>query len=145
MVSSVRKGAGYAFAAIVAASLLVMALGYLMGAIYRGGGVALLNANAEAQLGFDYFRGTIPLKNRGPPCGRACHQISNIDIYGGSIGPDLSDIVDSAFSGNATRVTQFLHSPTTPTMWATWRFTPLTDREISAIVELLRYAAAHSK
>ncbi len=139
-----RRGASYLFVGIVSASLIVMALGFLLGMTYQSRGVTLRNATREAQLGLDYFRGTLRLKNGGPPCGRACHQISDIGVPGGFIGPDLSDILNTVFEGDSTRVTLFLRNPTTPTMSYTWRRTPLIDDEVHDLVELLEYAAAHS-
>ncbi len=139
-----RRGASYLFVAFSAASLIVMALGFLLGMTYQSRGLTLSNATREAQLGLDYFRGTLRLKNGGPPCGRACHQISDIGLPGGNIGPDLSDILDTVFEGNSTKATLFLRNPTTPTMSYTWRRTPLMENEVHDLVELLEYAAARN-
>jgi hypothetical protein len=140
-----RRGVSYLFVALVSASILVMGLGFFLGVFYQRDGVTLSNATADVKIGLDYFKGTLRLKNGGPPCGRVCHKISDIGVSGGNVGPDLSNILGTVFGGNVTRAIQFLRSPTTPTMRATWDGTPLTDREISTIVELLRYAATHDE
>jgi hypothetical protein len=140
-----RRGVSYLFVALVSASILVMGLGSFLGVFYQRDGVTLSNATADVKVGLDYFKGTLRLKNGGPPCGRVCHRISDIGVSGGDVGPDLSDIMVKVFGGNVTRAVKFLQSPTTPTMRATWAGTPLTDHEISVIVELLKYAAAHDR
>ncbi len=139
-----RRGVSGSLLSMVGASLLVMALVALVGIVYQGGVAPPSNATGPPQPGLSYFQGVAPFKNGGPPC-TTCHRISDINVTGGSVGPDLSNILGTVFSGNVTKLSQFLVSPSTPTMRATWSSTPLTDQEIAAIVDLLNYAAAHAK
>lgn len=144
MVEPGKRGVSDSLLALVGTSLLVMALGALIGVVYIGSGATPSNATAPPQPGLDYFQGVKSFKNSGPPCA-TCHHISDINVTGGSVGPDLSNILGTAFSGNATKLNQFLASPTTPTMRATWSGNPLTDQEVTALVDLLKYAATHAK
>jgi cytochrome c551/c552 len=140
----VRRGVSSSLVALVAASFLVMALGTLIGVVYQGGSGTPTNATGPPQPGLNYFQGKTSFINGGPPCG-TCHQILDIGVGGGSVGPDLSNILNTAFSSNATKLSQFLTKPTTPTMKATWGSAPLTDQEVTALVDLIKYAASHSK
>ena len=92
------------------------------------------------ETGLEYFEGKTPFANGGPPCD-TCHKISDINVPGGSVGPDLSKILgNSKFSGNATKLMIFLEHPDTPTMSATWSNNPLTSKEITSLVSLISYA-----
>ncbi len=95
----------------------------------------------DAQKGISYFEGTTPFVNGGPPC-KTCHQISDLNITGGSVGPDLSTALNfTKFNGNVTSLKIFLTSPDTPTMKSIWGAAPLNSGEIDALASLLQYAA----
>ncbi len=98
---------------------------------------------SDAEAGLKYFNGDVAFKNGGPAC-ISCHSISALDVSGGSVGPDLSRVLEKGkftnFGGDVTKLKEYLSSPTTPTMKGVWSAAPLTSEEINALASLLEYA-----
>ena len=66
----------------------------------------------SAQVGESLFSGSIRFQNGGPPCA-ACHAASGLPFpNGGSIGPELSQVVSKLGSQGTDVVLQTLYFPT---------------------------------
>ena len=98
----------------------------------------------DVETGLAYFVGDRSFENGGPPC-VSCHSIKSIQVMGGSVGPDLSNVFIkgeyTAFGGDKVRLKSYLLNPDTPTMRGIWASSPLTDTEASALALLLQYAS----
>lgn len=98
----------------------------------------------DVETGLAYFKGDQSFQNGGPPC-ISCHSIKSLQVSGGSVGPDLSNVFVkgeyTAFGGDKDKLKSFLLNPTTPKMKGIWSSIPLTDKEASALVSLLQYAS----
>jgi len=98
----------------------------------------------DVEKGLAYFVGDQSFENGGPPC-VSCHSIRALQVSGGSVGPDLSNVFVkgeyTSFSGDRVKLESFLLNPDTPTMRGIWASSPLTDTEASALASLLQYAS----
>lgn len=98
----------------------------------------------DVETGLAYFVGDQSFENGGPPC-ISCHSIRSLQVSGGSVGPDLSNVFVkgeyTAFGSDKVKLESYLLNPDTPTMKGIWASSPLTNTEASALASLLQYAS----
>jgi len=70
-----------------------------------------------------------------------CHAVSKLNLQGGATGPDLSDAYTNVEGKHGKAIEDFLKAPTSAVMSSVIGGNPLTDEEISQIVEALKKAS----
>ncbi|MFE8697790.1 c-type cytochrome [Cytobacillus sp. FJAT-53684] len=70
-----------------------------------------------------------------------CHAVSGLNLEGGATGPDLSQAFNNVEDKHGKPLAEFLKEPTSAVMSSVIGGNPLTDEEISQIVEALQKAA----
>ena len=70
-----------------------------------------------------------------------CHAVSGLNLEGGATGPDLSQAFNNVEGKHGKPLAEFLKEPTSAVMSSVIGGNPLTDEEISQIVEALQKAA----
>lgn len=70
-----------------------------------------------------------------------CHAVEGLDLQGGATGPDLSQAFNSVEGKHGKPLNEFLKEPTSAVMSTVIGGSPLTDDEISQIVEELKKAS----
>ncbi|WP_075983257.1 c-type cytochrome [Bacillus massilinigeriensis] len=70
-----------------------------------------------------------------------CHSIEKLDLQGGSTGPDLSQAYKDVEGKHGKPIEEFLKEPTSAVMSGVISGNPLSDDEISQVVELLKQAS----
>lgn len=70
-----------------------------------------------------------------------CHSVEGLNLQGGTTGPDLTNVVGQIEGKHGKPLEEFLKEPTTTVMAGVIEGSPLTDEEISQIVEELKQAA----
>lgn len=70
-----------------------------------------------------------------------CHAVSKLDLQGGATGPDLSDAFTNVEGKHGKAIEEFLKAPTSAVMSSVIGGNPLTDEEITQIVEVLKEAS----
>ncbi len=71
----------------------------------------------------------------------SCHAVSSLGAAGGATGPDLSKAFLEVEGKHGKPLEEFLKEPTSAVMSTVIAGNPLTDEEISQIVEALKLAA----
>ncbi len=89
----------------------------------------------DVASGESLFVGRVSLSAGGGACG-SCHTAGGVG--GGSLGPDLTDVVSRL--GGQTGLSAWLASSPTPTMQALFGDHPLTEAEITDLVSFLQSA-----
>jgi mono/diheme cytochrome c family protein len=89
-------------------------------------------------MGRALFTGKTPMANAGAPC-ISCHSLRYPGVYGGSLAGDLTGIY-SKIGGNGVRAV--LKSLSFPVMKRIYAQRPLNESEVSALLALLKDAAA---
>lgn len=70
-----------------------------------------------------------------------CHAVSELDLQGGATGPDLSQAFNNVEGKHGKPLNEFLKDPTSAVMSTVIGGNPLTDEEISQIVDTLKKAS----
>lgn len=70
-----------------------------------------------------------------------CHAVSGLNLEGGATGPDLSQAFNNVEDKHGKPLAEFLKEPTSAVMSSVIGGNPLTDEEISKIIEELQKAA----
>lgn len=70
-----------------------------------------------------------------------CHAVSGLNLEGGATGPDLSQAFNNVEGKHGKPLAEFLKEPTSAVMSGVIGGSPLTDEEISQIIEALQKAA----
>lgn len=92
----------------------------------------------DAERGKAFFVGTTRFSGGGPAC-MACHSVAGIGaLGGGNLGPDLTT---SGYIVSETAFATFISAPTTQTMSAVWKGTPLTEQEQADLYAFLGKAS----
>ncbi|HQV93884.1 MAG TPA: c-type cytochrome [Anaerolineales bacterium] len=110
--------------------------------VYLGGGATTGNtaiglAAGDATSGKAYFVGDERFENGGPHC-ISCHSVAGIGaLGGGNLGPDLTT---SGFVKSDAAFATFMGAPSTLTMGAIWKNTPLTAQEQADLYAFLSKA-----
>jgi mono/diheme cytochrome c family protein len=71
----------------------------------------------------------------------ACHGVENLGLQGGATGPDLSQAYVNVEGKHGKPINEFLKAPTSAVMATVIGGNPLTDEEITKIVEALKIAS----
>lgn len=71
----------------------------------------------------------------------ACHSVSGLNLSGGATGPDLTQAFNNVEGKHGKPIEEFLKEPTSAVMSGVIGGSPLTDEEISQIVETLKQAS----
>lgn len=99
--------------------------------------------------GLAYFVGGTSFSGGGQRC-VVCHSLNSMGFGGSGVAPDLSKVFLEPvfwgrflinFEGDESKLRDFLKHPLTGEMKGIWELNPLTDDEVEALVELLKYAA----
>lgn len=69
-----------------------------------------------------------------------CHAVSKLNLEGGATGPDLSQAFNNVADKHGKQINEFLKEPTSAVMSTVISGNPLTDEEISQIVDTLKKA-----
>ncbi|TCJ05204.1 cytochrome C [Cytobacillus praedii] len=70
-----------------------------------------------------------------------CHAVSGLNLEGGATGPDLTQAFNNIEGKHGKPLAEFLKEPTSAVMSSVIGGNPLTDEEISQVVEALKKAA----
>lgn len=70
-----------------------------------------------------------------------CHAVSGLGLQGGATGPDLTEAFNNVEGKHGKPIDEFLKEPTSAVMSSVIGGNPLTDDEISQIVEALKQAS----
>ncbi|WP_102273544.1 c-type cytochrome [Cytobacillus massiliigabonensis] len=70
-----------------------------------------------------------------------CHAVNGLNLEGGATGPDLSQAFNNVEGKHGKPLAEFLKEPTSAVMSSVIGGNPLTDEEISQIVDALKKAA----
>jgi len=70
-----------------------------------------------------------------------CHAVSKLGLQGGATGPDLSQAYTNVEGKHGKPLNEFLKEPTSAVMSTVIGGNPLTDDEISQIIETLKEAS----
>lgn len=70
-----------------------------------------------------------------------CHAVEGLDLQGGATGPDLSQAVNNVEGKHGKPLDEFLKEPTSAVMASVIGGSPLTDEEITKIIEELEKAS----
>jgi cytochrome c2 len=70
-----------------------------------------------------------------------CHSVSALNLKGGAIGPDLSNIYNEVQSKHGMTLEQFLTKPNSAVMSGVIGSKPLTDDERNQVIEFLKKAS----
>lgn len=70
-----------------------------------------------------------------------CHAVSGLNLQGGATGPDLSQAYTNVEGKHGKPIDEFLKEPTSAVMSTVIGGSPLTDDEITQIVEELKKAS----
>lgn len=119
---------------------------------YLGGGAATSTTGpavtapalpaGDPAAGKAYFVGDKHFQNGGPHC-ISCHSVAGIgSLGGGNLGPDLTN---SGFVQSETAFATFISAPSTQTMSAVWKNTPLTPQEQADLYAFLSKAAIQQR
>jgi cytochrome c551/c552 len=71
----------------------------------------------------------------------ACHSVEGLNLTGGATGPDLSQAYNNVEGKHGKPINEFLKEPTSAVMSGVIGGSPLTDDEITQIVDLLKTAS----
>ncbi|WP_102345059.1 cytochrome C [Bacillus sp. Marseille-P3661] len=71
----------------------------------------------------------------------ACHAVENLGLQGGATGPDLSQAFNNVEGKHGKPIDEFLKEPTSAVMSSVISGNPLTDEEVTSIVEALKIAS----
>lgn len=71
----------------------------------------------------------------------ACHSIEKLGVKGGTTGPDLSQAYVNVEGKHGKPINEFLKAPTSAVMSTVICGNPLTDEEITKIVDALKVAS----
>ncbi|RSK26598.1 cytochrome C [Bacillus sp. HMF5848] len=69
-----------------------------------------------------------------------CHAVEGLGLQGGATGPDLTHAYENVESKHGKPIEEFLKEPTSAVMSGVISGNPLTDEQISKIVEALKEA-----
>jgi cytochrome c551/c552 len=72
----------------------------------------------------------------------ACHSVEGLNLTGGATGPDLSQAFNNVEGKHGKPIDQFLKEPTSAVMSSVISGNPLTDDEITQLVDLLKDASS---
>jgi cytochrome c2 len=93
----------------------------------------------DIQRGEEYFAGTRPLLNGGPPC-LSCHTIGELSgLRGGRLGPDLTRVYERL--QGRTNLASWLQAPATEIMRPIYLSKSITSEEIELLVAFLEDTA----
>lgn len=70
-----------------------------------------------------------------------CHSVEGLNLTGGATGPDLSQAYNNVEGKHGKPIDQFLKEPTSAVMSGVIGGNPLTDDEVTQIVDLLKTAS----
>jgi cytochrome c551/c552 len=70
-----------------------------------------------------------------------CHAVEGLNLQGGATGPDLSQAFTNVEGKHGKPLSEFLREPTSAVMSTVIAGSPLTDDEISQVVEELKKAS----
>jgi cytochrome c551/c552 len=70
-----------------------------------------------------------------------CHSVEGLNLKGGATGPDLSQAYNNVEGKHGKPIDQFLKEPTSAVMSGVIGGNPLSDDEITQIVDLLKQAS----
>ncbi|WP_442597035.1 cytochrome C [Neobacillus sp. D3-1R] len=71
-----------------------------------------------------------------------CHSVGALNIKGGAVGPDLSQAFNNVEGKHGKPINEFLKQPTSAVMSGVIGGNPLTDDEITQVLDLLKEAAS---
>lgn len=71
-----------------------------------------------------------------------CHSVEGLNLKGGATGPDLTQAFNNVEGKHGKPIDQFLKEPTSAVMSSVIGGNPLTDDEITQVVDLLKEAAS---
>jgi cytochrome c551/c552 len=71
----------------------------------------------------------------------ACHSVEGLNLTGGATGPDLSQAYNNVEGKHGKPINEFLKEPTSAVMSSVIGGNPLSDDEITQIVDLLKTAS----
>lgn len=71
-----------------------------------------------------------------------CHSVGSLNIKGGAVGPDLSQAFNNVEGKHGKPINEFLKKPTSAVMSGVIGGNPLTDDEITQVLDLLKEAAS---
>jgi cytochrome c551/c552 len=71
----------------------------------------------------------------------ACHSVEGLNLTGGATGPDLSQAYNNVEGKHGKPINEFLKEPTSAVMSSVIGGNPLSDDEITQIVNLLKTAS----
>lgn len=72
----------------------------------------------------------------------SCHSVEGLNLTGGATGPDLSQAFNNVEGKHGKPIDQFLKEPTSAVMSSVIGGSPLSDDEITQIVDLLEKASS---
>jgi cytochrome c551/c552 len=70
-----------------------------------------------------------------------CHSVEGLNLTGGATGPDLSQAFNNVEGKHGKPINEFLKEPTSAVMSGVIGGNPLSDDEITQIVDLLKQAS----
>jgi mono/diheme cytochrome c family protein len=70
-----------------------------------------------------------------------CHSVEGLNLTGGATGPDLSQAYNNVEGKHGKPINQFLKEPTSAVMSGVIGGNPLSDDEVTEIVDLLKQAS----
>nr|WP_279326008.1 cytochrome C [Bacillus sp. FJAT-47783] len=70
-----------------------------------------------------------------------CHSVNGLNLQGGATGPDLSKAITEVEGKHGKPLEEFLKEPTSAVMSGVIGGNPLTEEEISQVVDLLKQAS----
>lgn len=70
-----------------------------------------------------------------------CHSVEGLNLKGGATGPDLSQAYNNVEGKHGKPIDQFLKEPTSAVMSGVIGGNPLSDDEVTQIVDLLKQAS----
>lgn len=70
-----------------------------------------------------------------------CHSVEGLNLTGGATGPDLSQAYNNVEGKHGKPIDQFLKEPTSAVMSGVIGGNPLSDDEVTQIVDLLKQAS----
>lgn len=71
----------------------------------------------------------------------SCHSVGALDVKGGATGPDLSNAYTQVEGKHGVPIEQFLKKPTSAVMSSVIGGKPLTDEELTAVLNALKLAS----
>ncbi|MFD2446843.1 cytochrome C [Bacillus sp. CGMCC 1.16607] len=71
-----------------------------------------------------------------------CHSVDALNLKGGATGPDLSQAFNNVEGKHGKPINEFLKQPTSAVMSSVIGGSPLSDEEITQVVDLLKEASS---